>query len=470
MVFSHPFFVYGFLPLLFLCYYIAKSDGTRRAILILFSLVFYAWGEPVYVFLMIFSVAFNYLFGRLIDLYRRNRFMKKLWLVLAVILNLGILVFFKYTGFLVSNFNGIFRTGFTVPSIVMPIGISFFTFQAMSYVIDVYRGDTEVQMSFPRLLLYVSFFPQLIAGPIVRYKDIEMQLDDMRVRPYDICDGMYRFAIGAAKKLLLADSCFAAATSFYGLTDEVTFVGRWMGAAFYALYIYYDFSGYSDMAIGLGKMFGFRFLENFDYPYASHTATEFWRRWHISLGTFFRDYVYIPLGGNRRHHLRNILVVWFLTGLWHGASWNFVIWGLFYGVLLIFEKKFFIRFLDGLGKVSYSIITRIYSAVITMFGFAIFYFTENTAKSIGYLFGIGLDSFSGLFTRSLITSNIFLLIIGVFFAYPIMPKLIDMGKRILGVSYEVRRGTMLVTTFVLMALATAKMVGNTFSPFLYWNF
>ncbi len=469
MVFSHPFFVYFFLPAILACFYLAKSGTVRRAVLVAFSLLFYAWGEPVYVFLMITMVGLDYVFGLLIVSYRSKR-MKKLWLILAVAVSLSVLGVFKYTGFLASTANGIFGTSLPIPQIVMPIGISFFTFQAMSYVIDVYRGDTEVQTSFPRLLLYVSFFPQLIAGPIVRYKDIADQLDDMRVRPGDICDGMYRFAIGCAKKLLIADKCFAATTSLYALTDEISVLGRWGGAVFFALQIYFDFSGYSDMAIGLGKMFGFRFLENFNYPYASKSATEFWRRWHMSLGTFFRDYVYIPLGGNRRWHIRNILVVWFLTGLWHGASWNFVIWGLFYGVLLILEKKLLLGIFERMSPVLSAALSRIYSVFVTVFGFAIFYFTENTAKSLGYLFGIGATCFSGIFSNSIIMDNLNLLLVAVLLSYPTVPTLTKLVEGRLRISYGTRRAVMLVTTVVLMALSTVEMIGLTYSPFLYWNF
>ncbi len=468
MVFSHPFFVYAFLAVLFAAFFIAKKNSVRRGILIGFSLVFYGWGEPVYVFLMILTVGFDYILGRLIDIYSDSR-MKKLWLICAVVLSLGMLGFFKYTGFFIEIINGVLRTSIPVPAIVMPIGISFFTFQALSYVIDVYRGDTKVQMSFTRLLLYVSLFPQLIAGPIVRYKDIEEQLDDMSVRTFEINDGIYRFAVGAAKKLLIADTCFAAAESLYALQD-VTVVGRWMGAVFFALQIYYDFSGYSDMAIGLGKMFGFKFVENFNYPYSSKSATEFWRRWHISLGTFFRDYVYIPLGGNRRFHIRNIIIVWFLTGLWHGASWNFVIWGLFYGALLIFEKKFFLGFLERINGIVSSIISRIYVAFITVFGFAIFYFTDNTAKSIGYLFGIGVDGFGDVFATSIVVDNLNLLIVGILFAFPVVPAVTEFFKKRIRLSYEMRRYIMTGVSILLLALSTVRMIGDTYSPFLYWNF
>jgi len=470
MVFSHPFFVYAFLAFLFVAFFASKSNKARRGILIAFSLVFYGWGEPVFVFLMLCTVGFDYLYGRLIASYGDGeKSKKKLWLVLAVVTNLGVLAFFKYTGFVIETLNVLPLVNIPVPKISMPIGISFFTFQALSYVIDVYRGDTPVQRSFPRLLLYVSLFPQLIAGPIVRYKDIEDQLDDMHVKPFQFNDGIYRFAIGCAKKLLIADSCFAAAEALYSLTD-VTFMGRWMGAVFFALQIYYDFSGYSDMAIGLGKMFGFEFMENFKHPYSSKSATEFWRRWHISLGTFFRDYVYIPLGGNRRHHIRNILVVWFLTGLWHGASWNFVLWGMFYGLLLIFEKKFFLGFLERINKYLSAVISRVYTAFITVFGFALFYFTDNTAKSLGYLFGIGTHGFSDIFSMSIVMDNLNLLIVGVILAYPVIPWITDKLKNKFKITYETRRYVMTATALLLMAFSTVRMIGDTYSPFLYWNF
>ena len=468
MVFSHPFFVYAFLPALLAVFFLCKSNPARRTVLVAFSLLFYGWGEPVYVFLMVLTVGFDYIFGRLIDSYKEQR-MRKLWLVLAIAVNLSVLAYFKYTGFAAETFNFIFRTNIPVPQLIMPIGISFFTFQAMSYVIDVYRGDTEVQMSFPRLLLYVSLFPQLIAGPIVRYKDIALQLDDMRVRPVDICEGIYRFAIGVAKKLLIADTCFAAAEALYA-TSTVTFVGRWAGALFFALQIYYDFSGYSDMAIGLGRMFGFKFLENFNYPYSSKSATEFWRRWHMSLGTFFRDYVYIPLGGNRRLHLRNILVVWFLTGLWHGASWNFVLWGMFYGVLLIIEKKFLLSFFEKLPKLVSEIISRFYIAFITVFGFAIFYFTDNLWSSIGYLFGVGVDSFTDIFAKSIIVDNLNLLIVGIVFAFPVVPAVTGYFMKRFRISYETRRYVMTAVSLILILISTVRMIGDTYSPFLYWNF
>ncbi len=468
MLFSSQFFIYFFMALLFPAYYIAKSTGTRIAILIAFSLVFYAWGEPVYVFLMLFMVAVNYLSGLFVGT-AKTIYRARFWLILAVVVNLSILCIFKYTGFFVETINSIFRAGIPVPEIRMPIGISFFTFQAMSYVIDVYRGDVCIQKSFPKLLLYVSFFAQLIAGPIVRYKDIELQLDNRNVSLRDINDGIFRFSVGLAKKILIADHCAKAVTALYGMTS-VTFMGRWAGAFFYALQIYFDFSGYSDMAIGLGRMFGFRFNENFNHPYAASTATEFWRRWHISLGTFFRDYVYIPLGGNRKHHIRNILIVWFLTGFWHGASWNFILWGLFYGLLLIFEKKFFIGFLERMSKVPSAVLSRIYFIFITVFGFAIFYFTSDLFRSLGYMFGIGISAFTDVMTNSVIVSNIFLLAGGIILALPAVPAFFEFLKKKLSIGYGVYRYSRTICAAALIILSTISMVGNSYSPFLYWAF
>ena len=468
MIFSSQFFVYFFMAVLFPIYFLTKSTGARKIILIVFSLVFYAWGEPLYVFLMFFMVAANYFAGLIIDS-RRTLAGARAWLAVAVVIDLSILCVFKYTGLFAETVNNVFHAGLPVPNIRMPIGISFFTFQAMSYVIDVYRRDVRVQRSFVNLLLYVSFFAQLIAGPIVRYKDIESQLDERRVRLYDFNDGVFRFSVGLAKKILIADKCALAVNSLYALPN-VTFVARWAGAFFYALQIYFDFSGYSDMAIGLGKMFGFKFLENFRHPYASSSATEFWRRWHISLGTFFRDYVYIPLGGNRRHHLRNIFVVWLLTGFWHGASWNFVLWGLFYALLLIFEKKFFLDYLKRIPRVVSFIISKFYFIFITVFGFAIFYFTKNTFVSLGYLFGIGVKSFTDIFTNSVLASNVFLLFGGVILALPFVPWLLKTIGSKLKVSYGFYRYSRTLCELALIALSTISLVGSGFSPFLYWAF
>ncbi len=466
MVFSNLFFLYVFLPLLFLAYFIIKNNAYRRGVLVAFSLLFYAWGEPVCVFLMIGLVAADYLFGRLIGS-TRIQSRRKLWLTLAIVSNLGVLGFYKYLGFVIETLNTVFNVSIPMVSVTMPIGISFFTFQTMSYVIDVYREDADVQKSFFRLLLYVSFFPQLIAGPIVRYKDIEAQLDSRSVSVEDFNEGLFRFARGLGKKALIADSCATVITSLYSIPD-VTFLARWAGAAFFTLQLYFDFSGYSDMAIGLGRMFGFRFLENFDYPLISKSATEFWRRWHISLGSFFRDYVYIPLGGNRHDQQRNILVVWFLTGLWHGAAWNFILWGLYYAVLLMFEKRVLLGWFRQIPKLAADIVGHVYTVVIAVFGFAIFYFDKGLFKNLGYLFGIGTASFSDLFTESILLDNVLLFAAAVFFSIPLIPFLWKkFGDKI---PYPAQRIVKTAAVLLLIGAATVRLVGNSYSPFLYFRF
>ena len=466
MVFSNLFFLYVFLPLLFLAYFVIKNNAYRRGVLVAFSLLFYAWGEPVCVFLMIGLVGADYLFGRLIGA-TRIQSRRKLWLTLAIVSNLGVLGFYKYLGFFIETLNAVFNVTIPAVSVTMPIGISFFTFQTMSYVIDVYREDADVQKSFFRLLLYVSFFPQLIAGPIVRYKDIEAQLDSRSVSVSEFNEGLFRFSRGLAKKTLIADSCATVITSLYGLTD-VTLLSRWGGAVFFTLQLYFDFSGYSDMAIGLGRMFGFRFLENFDYPLISKSATEFWRRWHMSLGTFFRDYVYIPLGGNRHDQQRNILVVWFLTGLWHGAAWNFILWGLYYAFLLMFEKRVLLNWFKRIPKLAADIVGHVYTVVITVFGFAIFYFDKGLFRNLGYLFGIGTASATDFFTESILLDNILLLAAAVFFSIPVIPRLWDRVKD--KIPYTAERILKTAVVVVLIGAATVRLVGNSYSPFLYFRF
>ena len=465
-VFSHLFFLYIFLPALFLAYFVIKNDSYRRGVLIVFSLFFYAWGEPVCVFLMIGLVAADYLFGRLINATRVES-MRKLWLVCAIVSNLGVLGFYKYLGFFIETLNTIFNVSIPTVTVTMPIGISFFTFQTMSYVIDVYREDAKVQKSYFRLLLYVSFFPQLIAGPIVRYKDIEAQLASRAVTAENFNEGLFRFSRGLAKKVLIADNCAKVIDGLYGL-QEATLLGRWAGAVFFTLQLYFDFSGYSDMAIGLGRMFGFRFLENFNYPLISTSATDFWRRWHISLGTFFRDYVYIPLGGNRHDQQRNILVVWFLTGLWHGASWNFILWGLYYAVLLMIEKATLLKWFERIPKIPSKILGHLYTVFITVFGFAIFYFDHDLLRNLGYLFGVGIASLTDLFTSSILADNLFLLAAAVFFAIPVFPKLwAKYGEKI---PYPAQRILKTAVVILFVGASTVRLVGNSYSPFLYFRF
>ena len=468
MVFSNIFFLYVFLPALFLAYFVIKNNAYRRAVLIAFSLVFYAWGEPIYVFLMIGLVLADYIFGLLISK-TRQVWLRKFWLVIAIVSNLSILGVYKYLGFFTETLNFIFNVTIPVVKLSMPIGISFFTFQTMSYVIDVYRGDADVQKSFFRLLLYVSFFPQLVAGPIVRYKDIEMQLSDRQVSLEKLNDGMFRFSVGLVKKVLIADCCDTAITALLSLSD-VTFAGRWAAALFFTLQLYFDFSGYSDMAIGLGRMFGFEFLENFNYPLVSRSATEFWRRWHMSLGSFFRDYVYIPLGGNRHDQQRNILVVWFLTGLWHGAAWNFILWGLYYGFLLMWEKKHYLKQIERMPKVISFVISHIYTIFITVFGFAIFYFEKDLFKNLGYLFGIGCKSVSDIFTTSIVMDNVLLLAAACLFSAPIIPALWKWLKEHAKIGYTAERIIKTVCVIAFVSVSTIRLVGDTYSAFLYFRF
>ncbi len=468
MVFSDLLFLYMFLPVLALLYFVTPHNGVRRGVLVAFSLLFYAWGEPLYVFLMIGMVAADYLFGRLIDRAKTHKY-KKLWLIVAIISNLGVLGVYKYLGFFTESFNFIFHFQIPEVSLPLPIGISFFTFQTMSYVIDVYRGDTDVQKDFFKLLLYVSFFPQLIAGPIVRYKDIEAQLDNRHVSAAEINEGIYRFSVGLAKKVLIADNCDVAVKALMGMS-EATVAGRWAGALFFTLQLYFDFSGYSDMAIGLGRIFGFRFNENFNYPLISSSATEFWRRWHISLGTFFRDYVYIPLGGNRHDQQRNILVVWFLTGMWHGASWNFVLWGLYYAFLLLLEKQKLLAEFGKMPKAVSFVLSKLYVILITVFGFAIFYFDKNLFGNLAPMFGIGAAGLTSIVTNSVILDNVFLLLAACVLAAPVVPFFGKLCRDKLHIPYGAERIFKTVIALVFILTSTVRLCGNTYSAFLYFRF
>lgn len=383
MLFSSMLFLWAFLPLVFILYRIIRNNNARNYLLLAASLVFYAWGEPVYIFLMLFCITANYFFGRLIDKTDKQP-AKGLILFASVAVNLLLLGYFKYFNFFVDIAGMI--TGaqqFEFSTVVLPIGISFYTFQAMSYVIDLYRKKINVQKNYLKLSLYISFFPQLIAGPIVRYKDIEDQIDQRTLTPAKTAFGIKRFIYGLSKKVLIANTMAYVADTIYAVNATDLSTGlAWIAAICYTLQIYFDFSGYSDMAIGLGKMFGFDFIENFNYPYISTSIRDFWRRWHISLSTWFREYLYIPLGGNRKGSARtylNLLIVFFATGLWHGASWNFVIWGLYNGFFLIIERLFLGNLLE---KCKLKFITHIYSLLVVVVGWVIFRVEDLTAAAI----------------------------------------------------------------------------------------
>ena len=469
MVFSNLIFLYLFLPLCLAAYFLVRSMRARNTVLLLFSLVFYAWGEPVYLLLMIAVAAVNWGFGLLLG---RER--KKLYLILAVVLDLGALAVFKYAGFVVENLNALFSVSMRVPSIALPIGISFYTFQALSYTIDVWRGQVQVQRSFKSFLLYVSLFPQLIAGPIVRYQDIEAQIDARETKPEEIFYGTLRFAIGLAKKVLLADYAGKTASSILdGPLAVQTTAAMWLGLILYTFEIYFDFSGYSDMAIGMGHMFGFRYPENFRLPYTAQSITEFWRRWHISLSSFFRDYVYIPLGGNRRHQILNMAVVWLLTGLWHGASWNFVLWGAYFFVFLTIEKLLGSRI-----KRIPAVLRHLGTMLLVVIGWNIFYFTDTArlGESFRVLFGLAGAGFWDAQTGIRVTNALPLLAVCTI-GCTAVPQIIGsiLGglcaeKKPDGAGHIVYTALSYLFILALLALSTVALVGTSYNAFLYFRF
>ena len=374
MLFSSITFLYYFLPVLLIIYLVSPKK-IKNIVLLIFSLLFYFYGEPKYIIILLSSCVINYIAGRLIEKYRKY---SKFILILVIFYNIFQLLFFKYTDFFINNINTIFNTSFPLLRILMPIGISFFTFQTLSYVVDVYRKDVDASNNFLDFATYVSLFPQLVAGPIVRYKTVAKELKERKVTYDDFGSGVKRFIIGLAKKILIANIIGELCNSLTGM-ESITVVSSWISAIGFTLQIYFDFSGYSDMAIGLGLMFGFHFLENFNYPFIANSITDFWRRWHISLSSFFRDYIYIPLGGNRVHKLkwiRNIFIVWFLTGFWHGAAWNFIIWGLYFAVLLVLEKKLWGKYLEK---------TKIFKYIYTLF-FVIISFVIFNSNSLNEVF------------------------------------------------------------------------------------
>lgn len=467
MVFSSLTFLMLFLPAVLLIYFAVPRQG-KNAVLFIFSLLFYAWGEPIYVGLMIFSTVLDYTCGWLVEKYRGTS-KQKIGLLISVFTNLSLLFFFKYTDFFIGTINTVFGTDIAMLNLPLPIGISFYTFQTMSYTIDVYRRDAKVQKNILSFGAYVSLFPQLIAGPIVRYQDVADQLNE-RTHSFDrFGDGVKRFVTGLGKKVLLANNIGLLWDAISKTKAEnLTTLAAWLGIIAFAFQIYFDFSGYSDMAIGLGKMFGFEFLENFNYPYTSKSVTEFWRRWHISLGTWFRDYIYIPLGGNRKGlpiQIRNIAIVWLLTGFWHGASWNYVLWGVFYGVLLMAEKLFLLKWL----KKAPAFIGHIYTMFAVLFGWVFFAF-EDFGKGVTFLktmFGGGAGFISNS-TLYQILSYLPLLIVCLVAATPLAKKIY--GK----LSCKAGEGVLLTVDSVriagIMLLSIAYLISGSYNPFLYFRF
>ncbi len=461
MLFSSIPFLYYFLPAVLAVYFLVPKN-CKNAVLLMASLAFYAWGEPKYVFLMIATIVLFYGCGLAIGASRQVGW-KKFWLTVSVVVSLGLLAVFKYADFFVDSFNSV--TGLRVPllKLALPIGISFYTFQCLSYTIDVYRGTAQAQKNPISFGAYVALFPQLIAGPIVRYVDVARELDERSHSWEDFYQGLRRFLVGLGKKILIADN-FALLAQLFRQSEEKSVLFYWMYGVAFTLNIYFDFSGYSDMAIGLGRVMGFRFMENFDYPYMSGSVTEFWRRWHMSLGSWFRDYVYIPLGGNRVGRLRwvfNILVVWMLTGLWHGAAWNFVLWGLLFAVLLLLEK-----WVPGLKKLP-GILRHIYVMTVVVFSFVLFNAESMTQAGSDFAGMLGFGGVPAVTAQTLyyLKSYAPLFIAGALGATPIVR---NAANRIAQTSWG--RVLELVLMVVLLLVCSAYLVDGSFSPFLYFRF
>ncbi|MFZ5354566.1 MAG: MBOAT family O-acyltransferase [Bacillota bacterium] len=445
-----------------------KNYKYRNIVLIVFSLLFYSWGEPVWVTLLIFSSVLDYTMGLMIER-TDSKYIKKLGLVLSVCINLLLLMSFKYYGFLVETFNAISGLELAYRTFSLPVGISFYTFQTMSYTIDVYRGEVKAQKSFAKFLMFVTLYHQLVAGPIVRYADIAEEIDNRRENPRDFSQGINRFVTGLFKKVIIANIAGEVAESILGIElGSLSIFGSWAGILFFALQIYFDFSAYSDMAIGLGMMFGFHYKENFNYPYISKSVTEFWRRWHISLGTFFRDYVYIPLGGNKKYQLRNIFIVWFLTGLWHGASWNFVIWGMYFGVLLLIEKLFLLKLLERLPK----IISHIYLIAAVLVGWVFFYFTD-TYYALSYfthMFSFGSVELTDAFSTVIVLNNIYFLVFAMLLSTPVVKTVYSRFFR-WKLEDELHFGYFNIAFNALIyVFSIMHLVGQSYNPFLYFRF
>ena len=471
MTFSSLTFTTLFFPAVLILYFICTDLRWRNGVLLVASLIFYSWGEPIWVLAMIGSTAINYVAAMLIDRASSPR-LRKTALIVGAAASLAVLFYFKYAAFLVNSVTSLFGVSFSIPVLELPIGISFYTFQVLTYTVDVYRDKSPVQRDPFKLMLYVSCFPQLIAGPIVQYSDVAVMLDERESTLEGFTEGMKRFAVGLSKKVLLANVCgliIEELPSAAGASG-MSVLGAWYISVLYSLQLYFDFSGYSDMAIGMGRIFGFTYKENFNYPYISKSASEFWHRWHISLGSFFRDYVYIPLGGNRRGRARtalNLAIVWALTGLWHGASWNFVIWGLYYGVLIILEKLVLADFREKLPGAA----QHIAALLLIVVGWTVFYYTDMgcLGKHLGAMFGIGAAGLSDPVTMAVIRKYTVLPLIAAIASLPILPRL----KAWLGKHEKLEGAADIVSLVCLTALMLLSMifiVGQSYNPFIYFRF
>ena len=469
MVFAHPLFLFVFLLLNLFLYYVYGNKNYRNWILVVFSFFFYSWGEPIWVVLLIFSALVDYINGLVIERYR-GAIGEKIGLISSLVINLGLLCTFKYSGFITENINALFGLNLDVPSFALPIGISFYTFQTISYTVDVYRGEVKAQRSFMKFMMFVSLYSQLVAGPIVRYQHIADEIDNRKLSIDDISSGVTRFCQGLFKKVFFANIAGELAQPYLeGNIEALSVGGSWFGITMFSLQIYFDFSGYSDMAIGLGRMFGFHFHENFNHPYISKSATEFWRRWHMSLGSFFRDYLYIPLGGNKTNFYRNLLIVWFLTGLWHGASWNFIFWGLYFGILIAVERLFLSKFLERLPV----FISHTYLILIAIFGWVIFYFTDlsRLGSYLGVMTGVSGHAFWDVALGIQLRANIIWFVIALIFCMPVMEFLkYRFGNKISERQWQVVPYVQTAINVIMLLVSVAFLEENSYNPFLYFRF
>lgn len=466
MIFSSLPFLFFFLPIFLMIYFIVPKR-IKNIILLIFSLIFYAWGEPIYIILMVFSSIVDYTNGKMIEKYQNDKLKKRMFLILSIIINISLLGFFKYSNFLIENFNTLLGTNIELLKLSLPIGISFYTFQTMSYSIDVYRGTVKASHKFLDFMTYVCMFPQLIAGPIVRYEEVEKELYSRNHNFENFYNGLFIFIQGLFKKVLIANN-IGMLFETISLINDKSMLLCWLGAVAFALQIYFDFSGYSDMAIGIGRMMGFNYPNNFNYPYIATSITDFWRRWHITLSSWFKDYLYIPLGGSKVSkiiNIRNLLIVWILTGFWHGASWNFMIWGLYFGVLLILEKFVFKRLLEKLPN----IIKRTYTLFFILISWIIFAFED---------FRIGLSYLGNMFNLSNLIDNNFIfyikeyfliIIVGIIFSTPIYKKylnIISKNRKVEIIGNVLCMGIMMI----LFIITISSLIGDTYNPFLYFRF
>ncbi|MCL1835113.1 MAG: MBOAT family protein [Oscillospiraceae bacterium] len=462
MVFSSLTFLCLFLPVFLLVYNISGKLTYKNIVLVLFSLFFYAWGEPIWILALLASGTTDYICGRVIDKHSNGKG-RKIALVASLIINLGLLGTFKYSGFIIENINALLGTSIKEPAFNLPLGISFYTFQTLSYTIDMYRGEIRVQKSFLSFMCYVSMFPQLVAGPIVRYSEVEKEVYNRKVTLKGFSEGVTRFSIGLAKKTLLANPAGAAAAMLLSDASKLTATTAWLGAFLYGYQVYFDFSGYSDMAIGIGKMIGFTFPENFNYPFECRSVTDFWRRWHISLSSFFRDYLYIPLGGNKRFTARNIAIVWILTGIWHGAAWNYLYWGVYYGIFLLFERYVFGKALAKLP----ALFGRLYGFLAILGSWGIFFYPTAAERRMYYKAFFMIDTpLSSFLPESILMSHIWLIVVLVIAASSAPKRLYKYMCEFfprLSLTEPFYAAGCILTSFLML-------LGQTYNPFLYFRF